>query len=269
MESILHYIVISLSDALVGGLVLFGGTTLLSVLLYHASARMREVGSSCLGNKYYKLVAIGVACHETGHALGCLLMYPAGVRIAEYVPFSPQPDGTLGWVKWGIIGQKPKRWVVSIAQVITGTGPIWFGTIVVYLLTSIFYSTPEVNITAEDSVIGNLAGIVAGAYTFLVHIWLGVANRPLLSLIYIYLVFCVVSEMKLSSADMEGMGQGVLCLCVLFVMLNMIPIVDVIVDKAIDVLAAYMIFVNAIMLSVLVLHLLFTALLAMLDTKES
>ena len=261
VEALARYVFSSLVDAAVSLVALFGGTVVLSVALHHASARMREVGESRWGIKYFYFVAVGVACHETGHALGCLFMYPVGARIMEYAPFSPRPDGVLGWVNYSFVG-RPRTWITSIVRVVVGTGPIWFGCFVVYLLTALFYSMPEWNMATEGDVVGFVVGVFEGAFMFLGHVLSGMVEQPFLSPIYIYLVFCVVSEMKLSPADMQGMWQGTLCFLVFFVLLNMIPVVDVLVGSVVNVLSAYMIGVNAIMLAVLILNALLTSVLS-------
>ncbi|MBP5786955.1 MAG: hypothetical protein J6Y19_03975, partial [Kiritimatiellae bacterium] len=79
---------------LAAGWALFGGVFVLAVALWFVSQRLRGYGSGWLGRTYYGLVAPGVACHETGHALGCLL---TGTKIYEFVPFRPEGN-TLGYV---------------------------------------------------------------------------------------------------------------------------------------------------------------------------
>lgn len=77
-------------------LVVFGVVFALAVLIWFVSQGIRgcAVGRLCMA--YYWIVAPGVACHETGHALGCVL---TGTRITKFVPFRPSSDGTLGYVE--------------------------------------------------------------------------------------------------------------------------------------------------------------------------
>ena len=75
---------------------------------------------------YYYLVAPGVACHETGHALGCLL---TGTKIAEFVPFKPSSDGTLGYVSHEL--PDGGSFLGNVAQFVISTGPVWFGSAVI------------------------------------------------------------------------------------------------------------------------------------------
>ena len=64
------YLTRTLSRALNQLLLLFGGVLVLAFLLCMAAGEIRGVGASVLGRGYYYIVAPGVVCHETGHALG-------------------------------------------------------------------------------------------------------------------------------------------------------------------------------------------------------
>lgn len=69
---------------------LFGIPFALAVALQHVGGRIRGVGVWTLGDAYWYFVAPGVACHETGHALGCLL---TGTKITKSVPFAGEGTG--------------------------------------------------------------------------------------------------------------------------------------------------------------------------------
>ena len=78
----------------------------LAVVLWFVSQGIRGMASSSIGMAYYYIVAPGVICHETGHALGCIL---TGTKIVKFVPFHPTRDGTLGYIshiepKSGVLG---------------------------------------------------------------------------------------------------------------------------------------------------------------------
>ena len=76
-------------------------------------------------------MAVGVACHELGHAVGTWI---PGNRVLEFVPFRPGSEeypNYVGWVRhtlgkgvWG-----------KVSRMIICTGPIWFGSILILLLT--------------------------------------------------------------------------------------------------------------------------------------
>ena len=75
-------------------LLLFGGVLLLAFLLCTVAEQIRGAGTSVFGRGYYYFVAPGVACHETGHALGCLM---TGTKIHRFEPFRPNGN-QLGYV---------------------------------------------------------------------------------------------------------------------------------------------------------------------------
>ncbi|MBI4577044.1 MAG: hypothetical protein HY722_12350 [Planctomycetes bacterium] len=74
--------------------------------------------------RWYMLNAVlGTAVHESSHATGCLL---TRTPIREWKLFSPQPDGTLGWVTHDQAGR--------VATAIISVAPIFGNTLVLYLL---------------------------------------------------------------------------------------------------------------------------------------
>ncbi len=108
--------------------ILFGDVFALSVAMWFASQKVRAEGSGWRGNFYYRVVSPGVVCHETGHALGCIL---TGTRIFEFVPFRPSGN-ELGHVTHAT----HKTLFGQIADFIIGTGPIWFGILMIFLLAT-------------------------------------------------------------------------------------------------------------------------------------
>ena len=69
----------------------------------------------------------GVACHECGHAFGCWL---CGEKVTEFVPFMLNDPERLGYVRHTLSG----GWKGAIANLVIGTGPIWFGCSILALL---------------------------------------------------------------------------------------------------------------------------------------
>src|SRR6185437_12024785 len=77
---------------------------------------------------YTTLTAPGVAIHELGHAFFCLIFRH---KIVKMKLFSPQSDGTLGYVQHSY---NPASTYQKFGNFFIGTGPIWFGTLLVYLI---------------------------------------------------------------------------------------------------------------------------------------
>ena len=126
MESVLHYIASAVARTGAQLLVVFGVVFVLAVVLWFISQGIRGMVSSRIGMAYYYFVAPGVACHETGHALGCLL---TGTKIAKFVPFRPSSDGTLGYVSHEL--PDGGSFLGNVAQFVISTGPVWFGSAVI------------------------------------------------------------------------------------------------------------------------------------------
>ena len=113
---------------------LLGVPFALALLLQWIGTGIRRSGVSRLGNAYWYIVSPGVACHETGHAIGCLLTF---CRIAKFVPFKVGEDGTLGYVRHEV----KRGWKGAVSNLVIATGPIWFGCIVIVALTKLCAGT--------------------------------------------------------------------------------------------------------------------------------
>lgn len=215
------YIAAALQRSAAEGLALFGGVFALAVALWFVSQWLRGYGSGLLGRKYYWLVAPGVACHETGHALGCLL---TGTKIHEFVPFRPEGD-TLGYVlhetKAGLAWQ--------IGRFFIATGPVWFGCAVILLAAHWF--------TGEEfwATFGALAPRPGeGFWVHCKGVWYGAVwmmqtvfapwrwGTPLFP-VFVYLVFCVASEITLSPPDLADMWRGLAAIAAGLFLVNLVP----------------------------------------------
>ena len=73
---------------------------------------------------YIYLTCPGVMVHEIGHALFCVIFRH---KIVEMKLFSPEADGTLGYVNHSY---NPRSIYQRIGNFFIGTGPIWFGIVV-------------------------------------------------------------------------------------------------------------------------------------------
>ena len=78
---------------------------------------------------YIYLTAPGVMLHEIGHAVFCLIFRH---KIVEMKLFSPEEDGTLGYVNHSY---NPNSFYQRIGNFFIGTGPIWFGVAVLCLIS--------------------------------------------------------------------------------------------------------------------------------------
>ena len=103
---------------------LFAVPIVLAMALQWVGGQIRRCGAGWLGDTYWYIVSPGVACHETGHAVGCLI---SGCKIHEFVPFTRRYDDKLGYVtherKRGLWG--------GVASFIISSGPVWFGCLMI------------------------------------------------------------------------------------------------------------------------------------------
>ncbi len=224
----LQYIAVSLATALEQLFWLFGLTFALAWALYLVSTAIRNLGFWRLHLKYFYLVAPGVACHETGHALGCLA---TGRKIYEFVPFRPvaSPDGgvTLGWVKHSVSRTLPGR----AGDFVIATGPVWFGGAVILLLVRMLVGAspfaalsgaseaPREFAPYVQSVVTSAALFAKTAFSFLR--WHGFRD-----VLLAWLIVCVASEITLSGPDLQGMWVGLVAICAIVILGNCVPVVD-------------------------------------------
>lgn len=208
-------------------LVVFGVIFALAAVLWFVSQGMRGCAAGRLGMLYYWLVAPGVACHETGHALGCIL---TGTRITKFVPVSPSSNGTLGYVEH----EQPDggSFLGNIASFVISTGPVWFGTSVIMLLSWLMGGNgflPDFDayfpVGKPPATWGYVAAVFSASFEMLLHAvsfwqWRSAWVAP-----YVYAVFCIASEITLSGVDLKHMWKGAGVIVLLLFALNLMPFV--------------------------------------------
>ena len=129
---------------------------------------------------YIYLTCPGVMVHEIGHALFCVIFRH---KIVEMKLFSPEEDGTLGYVNHSY---NPNSFYQRIGNFFIGTGPIWFGIIVLCFVSWMLLPN-EMNI-------GNF---------FSAAFW-----GRWQSYIWLYLALTIASHITLSPPDLKGAADG-------------------------------------------------------------
>ena len=197
----------------------------LALLLQWIGGGIRKAGVSRFGRAYWYLVSPGVVCHETGHALGCLITF---CRIAKFVPFKMSGDGTLGYVQHEV----KRGWKGAVSNLVIATGPIWFGCIVIVVLTKLCAGTVMVanygDYLPKDTLPGLLDYVCAcfmASKSLMCSLGGDVFSSGWLAVLWFYLVFCVASEIGLSSVDIASMWQGLVTIVVVVLLLGMVPVV--------------------------------------------
>ena len=129
---------------------------------------------------YIYLTCPGVMVHEIGHALFCVIFRH---KIVEMKLFSPEADGTLGYVNHSY---NPKSFYQRIGNFFIGTGPIWFGIAVLCFVSWLFLPN-EMQINSFLSM--NFWG------RWQSYVWL-------------YFALTIASHITLSSPDLVGATDG-------------------------------------------------------------
>lgn len=224
------YLVNSCKDAIFQIMNLFLINFILAYAMFIIADKIRYFGGRNIRNYFY-FVAPGVVCHETGHALGCIL---AGYKIKEFVPFKPVL--VEGGVRLGYVSYEPPKTLVSkVGLLFVGTGPIWFGGIVVLLICSFVWGTAPFESICEISEIPHdlksylilLLSTVCDFITNFVYIF---QFDSILDFVSFYLIFCIATETKLSDSDLVSMIVGLIAICILLLVGNIIPYSDMLID---------------------------------------
>ena len=129
---------------------------------------------------YIYLTAPGVMIHEIGHAIFCLIFRH---KIVEMKLFSPEEDGTLGYVNHSY---NPNSFYQRIGNFFIGTGPIWFGVAVLCLISWL--------LLPDEMQISDF---------FSLNFW-----GRWQSYIWLYLALTISSHITLSPPDLAGSVDG-------------------------------------------------------------
>ena len=262
----LSYLQTSLTTAIGQLFELFGLTFVLAWALYHISMEMRHLGAKRLGLGYFYVVAPGVACHETGHALGCLL---TGKRIVEFVPFRPQAED--GGVSLGYVKHETSPSILGRAgEFVVATGPVWFGGIVALALVRLLVGpAPFESLSGASAApttlipyLGSVAAAASSLASRAVAVW---HWHGFLDAVLIYLLVCVASEITLSGPDMQGMWIGLAAICSLVVVGNFVPFFDAMLESGMTRLRPWLFLLHATLAFALLLDVCFYALYRLLD----
>lgn len=232
---------------------LFAMPFALAMALQLVGGRIRRRGAGWLGDVYWYIVAPGVACHETGHAVGCLV---TGCKIYEFVPFTRKYDDKLGYVmherKRGLWG--------GVASFIISSGPVWFGCLMIVLLTRCFGG--EVRAArygdffasnAMPSVVEYVCGLARATSGLFITLFVDGTWGWGFAL-WFYLVFCIASEIGLSKVDIQHMWRGMAVIALAFLGLNLIPVVGKLVSVGMFVALPWFFKFHVLMLAALALN---------------
>jgi len=196
--------------------ILIGPGLILAVATNYVTGFVQRQAVKGMGRRLYLYLFgwLGVSIHELGHAAFCVIFRH---RIVEMELFSPDSEtGVLGYVR-----HKYNRRSVyqNIGNFFIGIGPLIFGTIIIYYVSYYLLgldtlgAANEFNLRAGD--LGTWTGIKEisqNAWESTTGVLEEISDWDNLSswrfYIFVYLVFCIGSSIRLSPADIKGASKG-------------------------------------------------------------
>ena len=167
-------------------------------LMQKISNSIRDRLVSLLGIKgYIYITAPGVMIHELSHAFFCVAFRH---EVVEMKLFSPETDGTLGYVNHRY---NPESRFHRIGNFFIGTGPVWGGIFMLWLITLLFLPAGMLNFDC---------GAVDSFFKFLGHIFSADFWSRWQSYLWLYLILTISSHITLSPPDLAGAKEGAITL---------------------------------------------------------
>lgn len=164
-----------------------------ALIMQKFSDLLRNKLAGLLGIKgYIYLTAPGVMIHELSHAVFCLIFQH---KILEMKLFSPEEDGTLGYVNHAY---NPKNIYHRIGNFFIGTGPIWGGCLMLWVVSWLLL--PEV-MRQGNSFSESLSAFTDGIFS--ADFW-----KNWKSWLWLYLSLTIASHITLSPPDLKGAADG-------------------------------------------------------------
>ena len=227
VQSSFNFMVQVVTASLYQFLCLFGFILIFGLLLYFISHSTRKAFSNSGHSKLDVFFTgwIGTPVHEIGHAVFCILF---GHRVTDIKLYSPNSqDGTLGYVSHSF---NSKSLFQKIGNFFIGTGPILFGSFVLYLLAK--FCLPNYRMISEiiaktdlsDSgifeLVKNTGSMLKTGISLMVNVFSPENFGKPLFWLFIYLSFCISSHMQLSPPDLRSMWSGTLTILLIFLLVN-------------------------------------------------
>ncbi|MGD9899501.1 MAG: M50 family metallopeptidase [Calditrichaceae bacterium] len=211
--------------------ILLGPVLILSLIMYYISDVLEKKSLSVFGyNFLIYFTAIGVAVHELGHAVFALIF---GHKLAEVKLFSPDKEsGTLGYVHHTY---NNRNWYHRIGNFFIGIGPILFGSIIIYFSAKFLVGNHLFLPLSDLSINTSTLSSTDNAWTFIREVYFNVLQVFAVLIdpknlsdwkfyVFLYLVFAIGSNIKLSPPDIKGAWTGFSTLVVLMFVFNLITL---------------------------------------------
>lgn len=167
---------------------------IVALLMQILSSILRTILAQKIGTMaYVYLTAPGVMVHELSHAGFCLLF---GHTITDMRLFSPQEDGTLGYVSHRY---NPRNFYHQIGNFFIGTGPIWGGAVLLWVLSC--WLLPESVTSGNKSLPLQMLEFMKMFFTL--NFW-----GSWQGWLWLYLAFTITLHITLSPPDLKGALTG-------------------------------------------------------------
>lgn len=210
---------------------LFGLILIFGFILYLLARFTRKIYIKTTGTTLDIIVTgwIGTPIHELGHIIFCLLFRH---KIDDFKLYAPNSeDGTLGYVNHSF---NPKSIYQKVGNFFIGTGPILFGSLLIYAL--FYYLVPNnkdvfSSLESQSKVLirglhGDFSGVLGSLWSSTINTLESIFRKDNFSnyrfWIFLYLSMCISSHMELSPQDIKGAWKGVLSIILLFLIINFI-----------------------------------------------
>jgi hypothetical protein len=198
-------------------IILLGPIVLLALFMSIVSRQNEKLSYLVLGQKGYLYLFgwLGTAVHEIGHAFFAILF---GHKIDEIVLFSPDlVNGSLGHVRHSY---NPNSIYQNIGNFFIGIGPVIFGSLILFLISSILFgfNLKNINLTEFNSdsfssissfkdIAANILDNISNYFRYLFS---GPGTALWKILLMIYLLYSIGSSITLSPSDIQGAFTGFL-----------------------------------------------------------
>lgn len=213
-SSVVGYLVAGLAVTVQQLGLLLGPALILAFLMHGLSGFLRANAARVFGHGLYiYATAPGTILHELGHAVFCIVF---GHRITDLRLFAPSSDGTLGYVNHAY---DPGSTYQQIGNFFIGTGPIWFGSAAIVLLSRFLLGpavfAPMSRVVVDPAVFASWSGFAAFAESLgppVLEVFRNLLDPALLTswrfYLFAYLVFCIGGHVTLSPSDIRGAASG-------------------------------------------------------------
>ena len=255
----------TLVRTLAAGVLIFLPTAILAMLIQELSGKFERMAVRAIGRKGYMVVFgwLGSSVHELSHALMCKVF---GHKVDHIQLFDLDPEGNrAGYVRHRYntrsVYQKAGNFFIAVA-------PIFIGALVVYLAAMLLVPEilpwPSFQDIPESRLTGFL-GVLLNTLHELVE-WENYQNGAYY--LFLYILFCIGSSMKLSAADLKGVKTGGGILIGVLVAINLADLTVLSEAQMLPAIAGAMIGIYNIMLMVLIMNFILLAPFLLLGSRS-